>query len=274
MKMSTITMLGAAAALTINTAASAQHSYLPAQDADGKITPLVDDGVNFKFDRVVTNTFSTALADNVYRAGGPSAFTIATDDPAFPAGFTALPAQEALLITNPILSDPMFSSSGNLLYWDGEGAMPDFGAVPEFTTVTISRDDGGVLTRKAVLDGDEVEFGPWVEDISNADGSRSGHFHMRYDVVGDETDASNEAPDGIYLLGHVVGMTGQTDSDLIYVPLLKNPTDDLDLFAAFSSAITMLEAKVPVPEPTAGLILAGSAALLLIGRGRKSEPTS
>ena len=118
--MKRITLAVAAIAMTSATV-QAQHSYLPATaiGGDGKIETFVD-GLP---DRVVTNTFSSELADNVWRAGGPSAFLKDTGDSDIPAGFDTLSPNTDLSITVPVLSDSNFDGTGNLLYWDMTGPM-------------------------------------------------------------------------------------------------------------------------------------------------------
>ena len=275
MKKSATLLCGAAAMFLAAPSAFAQHSYLPAVQK-GKIFPLVDQDngpdEDFKFDRVVTGSFGEdPIEGNIFRAGGPSAFTRAAGDPGFVSGFSALPGTQALHITNPVLDDPMFSASGNFLYWDGQGGgMPDFGAAPEHTAITIRRQAGDEFTVNVLLDGGDLPVGPWVEDVANPDGSRSSHFHLRYDVVGDDTAADNEAPDGIYLLGHITGMAGLESSDLIFIPLVKGDLTDPGLAAAFASTLSMLSEKAPVPEPAVGFILMAGAGLALIGRREKT----
>lgn len=273
------TTLSVTGILALSSVTQAQHSYLPATEigGDGTIETFVGDEPG----RVVNNTFGTELADNVWRAGGPSAFlkdapTPEVPDTGIPAGFETLAPNTDLTITNPELSHDMFSGSGNLLYWDMSGDTPDFGPAPANTTVTIQRLENSVLTFKATLDGSETET-TWVEDTSNANGGRSGHFHLQYDVVGDETDAANEAPNGIYLLGHIVSMVGFGDSEMVAIPLLKsafnfndNPVEFAQDLAVLDSASSFLANNV-VPEPAAGLVLAAGAGLALIARRRKGD---
>ena len=126
---------------------------------------------------------------------------------------------------------------------------------------------------KATLDGSATSM-TYVEDTSNANGGRSGHFHMRYDVVGDGTAATNEAPNGIYLLGNIVSMEGFTDSELVLIPLLKSAFNAIDNPVEFAADLAVLEeassflANNVVPEPTTGLVLAMAGGLALIGARR------
>ncbi len=274
MKFSTLKAVSAATLFTFAASVQAQHSYLPATaiGGDGKIETFVEGEPG----RVVNNQFSTELANNIWRAGGPSAFLKDSGDPEIPAGFDTLAANTDLTLTIPVLSDDHFSGSGNILYWDMSGDTPDFGPAPANTTIAIGSEDNSVLTPLATLDGGagQVSF---VEDTSNANGGRSGHFHLRYDVVGDDTDAGNEAPNGIYLLGHIVSMPGFTDSELVLVPLLKsafnlddNPVEFAADLAKLEGAASFLANNV-VPEPAAGLMIAiGGGLAMIVGRSKKA----
>ncbi len=285
MRVSSI--VAASATLAAASFVQAQHSYLPAQDATGKIHTFVDpdgsdDPIPFIPDRLVSNVFDRffdandptaqpSLDPNAARAGGPSAFAKPTGDAAFNdiPGFSPLPGNSDLMITNPVLSDPHFNASGNLLYWDGSGNTPNFGAVPAGVKIDILRQDGDAVALKASLDGGMTPV-TWTEDTLTPEGDRSGHFHMRYDVVGDNGGNSFEAPDGIYLLGHSVGVLGLTDSDTVAVPLMLNRGGSGDLANALLSSIGFLENNV-VPEPTTGLILAVGGGLVLSIRRRKAS---
>ncbi len=279
MKTSTL-IVSASAVLAAATFAQAQHSYLPAQDAQGKIHTFVDEGSGFAPDRVVSGAFDTffdafdpsatpGLDENAARAGQPSAFGVVTGDPAYNdiPGFSPLPGNSDLKITNPVLSHSKLNGSGNFLYWDGSGGTPSFGAAPTDVRIDILRQDGGSVDLRTTLDGGLNPM-TWVEDTLNADGGRNGHFHMRYDVVGENGGGTFEAPDGIYLLGHIVGITGLTDSEMVAVPLLLNRGGSAGINSAFQSAVGYLESNV-VPEPTTGLVLAVAGGLAAVGSRRR-----
>lgn len=277
MKFLSTCIISGVTALTATAVVQAQHSYLPATriGGTGKIETFAENASETAFvpDRVITNLFETDLGNNVYQAGGPSGFLNFPTNPdltiPYPAGYQTLTANTDFNMTVPVLAHPQLHDSGNLLYWDGTGEV-DFHQPATQTTVTLQHSEKGSM---GILDGSEVAV--VVEsslgepyDTSNADGGRSGHFHFRYDVVGNETDATAEAPDGIYLLGHIVSMTGFEDSDIVYAPILKG---EIGVFgAAFVDAISFVETTL-VPEPTTGLILvAGAAGLTLIGRKRST----
>ena len=308
MKQSFLTVMSTAGALLAASAVQAQHSYLPAHDSSGKIHTFVDPDnsgpLPFEPDQVVSNAFdpsrdvlvndpstgkSVFLPQPDYtRAGGPSAFTQASTAAAFDhtdgkqpftVGFDTIPGGSDLFIKNPVLSDPHFSSTGNLLYWNGAGDTPAFGAVPTDVKVIIRRLDpssdeqknNGILaivTDKTTLDGSDTEQS-YLEDTSLGDGARNGHFHMQYDVVGDSGGGTFEAPDGIYLLGNIVSVAGLTDSDLVLIPLLKNAGGSEFLGDAFLASQSFLANNV-VPEPATGLLFAIGGGLALVGFRRKA----
>lgn len=277
----TSTIVATGGLLLVTSTAQAQHSYLPAQDSSGQIYTFIDQGAptGHTKDRVISNLFDSTNTVgrplNAARSGAPSGFLADSTDARWNdpvnnpglVGFSTLTPNTDLTITNPVLSNSSFGATGNALYWDGTGGTPNFGAMPTNVRIDIGRLDGSVLTPKASLDGG-LSAPTWVEDTSNALGGRSGHFHLQYDVYGDAGGGSTfEAPDGIYLLGHIAGMAGLTSSDVLYSVMLKNVAGDLGLFSSFSSAIGFLETQV-VPEPTAGLLLAVGAGMTLIGRRR------
>ncbi len=293
----------AAAVLLAASVVHAQHSYLPVQDSSGKIHTFVDpDGsgdLPFVPDRLVSNAFDPTreviingpgddeiifLPQPDYtRAGGPSAFAKASTDSVFDhtddnepflVGFSPLPGGSDLIIKTPVLSDPHFSATGNLLYWDGSGETPDFGAVPTDVKIILRRQDGPpegkvnpIITDKTTLDGSATEQ-QFVEDTLLGDGGRNGHFHMRYDVVGDNGASTFEAPDGIYLLGNIASVAGLTDSELVLIPLLKNAGESTTLGDSFESAQSFLANSV-VPEPATGLLFVIGGGLALFGCSRK-----
>ena len=163
----------AAVILVGSTAANAQHSWIPAQDAEGKIHSFISSNDVYSKDREIHAEFSstsgTDLKANAYRAGAPSVFPTSDPSNADPAldiwgspggvpnqpnlvGFSTMPANALFFVTNPVLQHTDGQGSGNLLYWDGTGD-PNFGAVPTDTIVDIRKEDGGTFTLLGTLDG-------------------------------------------------------------------------------------------------------------------------
>ena len=144
----------------------------------------------------------------------PETDPILVDNPNIPDGFSTF-EEGSETMTFPVLDHPSLDGTGALLYWDGSGA-PSFGLAPAFTTLAVHRreatGDGGGLTTN--LNGTPISassgaVGPFdVFDIG-PDGVRvfatPGHSNLRYDVVGDDTAGDNEAPDGFYLWGQIIG---------------------------------------------------------------------
>lgn len=272
MKFLSSCLISGVTVLTATAMVQAQHSYLPATKigGNGKIETFTAHGGAHSPDRVASGDFSAVSGSDVYSAGAPSAFIRYPLDPElttpFPTGYDTLAANTDLDMIIPVLSHSELHDSGNLLFWDGNGT-PDFHHPASATTLTIHRSGRGDM---AVLDGSEVAItlentAGESYDTSDANGGRGGHFHIAYNVVGNESDPTAEAPDGIYLMGQIMSMEGFLDSEIVYVPLLKGTN-----LSAFDDAIAFA-ANTLVPEPTTGLLLmAGTAGVMVLGRRRKS----
>ena len=212
----------------------AQHGYLPVAEVESgpqphKIKAATSEDDPMLDPVVAVDEFET-IDGQVSRFGGPSPFAREVDG-RFPVGHGPLAPNGKFKIAYPVLDHPFLDGTGNLLYWNGEDRNEDgvvdqldveFSHPPDAATVTMNHSELGDL---ATLDGSKTHVDPITFDTLGDNGARGGHFHLRYDVVGDDAETDHEAPNGIYLFANVLSMDGFKNSDNIWTLLAKGVTE-------------------------------------------------